>query len=49
MIIGAHYDHIGIDESGVLHPGADDNASGISVLIEVAAKAVPELTRRRGL
>ena len=38
VIIGAHYDHIGIDENGVLHPGADDNASGISVLIEVAAK-----------
>ena len=47
VIIGAHYDHIGIDESGVLHPGADDNASGISILIEVAAKLSRAYTPQR--
>lgn len=41
IIIGAHYDHIGIDgksEKGTLsyYPGADDNASGISVLLEIS-------------
>jgi len=39
VILGAHYDHLGIDpETGEIYPGADDNASGVSVLIEVAAK-----------
>ena len=47
VIIGAHYDHVGIDESGVLHPGADDNASGISILIEVAAKLSRAYTPQR--
>lgn len=37
VIVGAHYDHLGF-EAGKSHYGADDNASGISVLIEVAAK-----------
>ena len=49
VIIGAHYDHIGIDESGVLHPGADDNASGISILIEVAAKLSRAYTPQRSI
>jgi hypothetical protein len=35
-ILGAHYDHLGTD--GALHYGADDNASGISILLEVAAR-----------
>lgn len=39
IIIGAHYDHLGVDpDSGLPFAGADDNASGISILIEVAAK-----------
>lgn len=37
IVIGAHYDHLGRDENGNLCPGADDNASGVSALIEVAA------------
>ena len=44
LIIGAHYDHLGLggegsldpDASGVVHNGADDNASGTSGLIEIA-------------
>ncbi len=44
LIIGAHYDHLGLggegsldpDALGVVHNGADDNASGTSGLMEVA-------------
>ncbi|MHC4608487.1 MAG: M20/M25/M40 family metallo-hydrolase [Planctomycetota bacterium] len=36
-ILGAHYDHWGKDEStGVVKPGADDNASGTAGVLEVA-------------
>jgi hypothetical protein len=35
VILGAHYDHFGIQGS-ILFPGADDNASGTAVLLEVA-------------
>jgi Peptidase family M28 len=37
LILSAHYDHLG--KSGeTLYPGADDNASGVAMLIEVAEK-----------
>ncbi len=43
VVVGAHYDHLGTGWpdvragfEGKIHPGADDNASGVSVLIEVA-------------
>ncbi|OFZ20969.1 MAG: hypothetical protein A2X94_06445 [Bdellovibrionales bacterium GWB1_55_8] len=43
VVIGAHYDHLGLgwpdahaENRGKVHPGADDNASGVSVLLEVA-------------
>lgn len=44
IVIGAHYDHIGkgqigdrdIKAQGKIHPGADDNASGVSALLELA-------------
>jgi hypothetical protein len=44
IIIGAHYDHLGLgeqfsmapSESGKPHPGADDNASGTAAVIELA-------------
>ncbi|MEM7101781.1 MAG: M28 family peptidase [Bacteroidota bacterium] len=44
IIIGGHYDHLGYGEFGSrymgkekkIHNGADDNASGISVMIELA-------------
>lgn len=35
LIIGAHRDHFG-RQAGLLFPGADDNASGTAVLLEVA-------------
>lgn len=47
VIIGAHYDHLGLDGeysldpqgSGQIHHGADDNASGTSGVLELARVA----------
>lgn len=46
IVIGAHYDALGrgegssslagADEQGAIHPGADDNASGTALLLELA-------------
>ncbi|HPR62923.1 MAG TPA: M28 family peptidase [Thermoanaerobaculia bacterium] len=43
IILAAHYDHLGHGEmnstdesSGAIHNGADDNASGVSLLLELA-------------
>jgi hypothetical protein len=46
VVLGAHYDHLGLggfgsldpDSTGMVHNGADDNASGIAGLIQVAAR-----------
>jgi hypothetical protein len=35
VIVSAHYDHLGV-KNGVLFPGADDNASGVAMMLEVA-------------
>lgn len=35
MVISAHYDHVGVRE-GVVYHGADDNASGVAVLLALA-------------
>ncbi|MFL2856738.1 MAG: M28 family peptidase [Pseudohongiellaceae bacterium] len=47
IVIGAHYDHLGINSDGELHVGADDNASGVSVMIEVAAKVARAFAPQR--
>jgi aminopeptidase N len=36
VVVGAHYDHLGVGAGGTVHPGADDNASGVAVLLELA-------------
>lgn len=43
LVVGAHYDHVGFgyfgarpDNAGILHPGADDNASGTSAMLVLA-------------
>jgi len=43
LVISAHYDHLGFGwpdgragAKGQLHPGADDNASGVAVMLELA-------------
>lgn len=40
IVLSAHYDHLGIVD-GKLHPGADDNASGVAAVLAIA-----ELARR---
>lgn len=35
VIVAAHFDHLGI-RGGKLYPGADDNASGVAMMLEVA-------------
>jgi Zn-dependent M28 family amino/carboxypeptidase len=36
FVVSAHYDHLGIRD-GQIYPGADDNASGVAVVLELAA------------
>jgi hypothetical protein len=48
VAIGAHYDHLGLggpesqtkDSYGQVHPGADDDASGVAGVLEIAAWAM---------
>jgi Tol biopolymer transport system component len=51
LMIGAHYDHLGHGESGamnrkgdegLIHPGADDNASGVATMLELAGALAAE-------
>jgi len=54
IVLGAHYDHLGrgvgsssladASESGAIHGGADDNASGTAVVLELA-EALASLSR----
>ena len=47
VVIGAHIDHLG-KVGDVVHPGADDNASGVAALLEIARAfaASPEKPKR---
>ena len=44
VVFGAHYDHLGLggenslspSSVGKIHPGADDNASGVAAILEIA-------------
>lgn len=47
VVVGAHYDHLGFGGEGsgslvpdkhAVHPGADDNASGIAAMLEIARR-----------
>ena len=57
IMIGAHYDHLGMGGPGsgslrpdtlAVHPGADDNASGVAAAMETA-RLLKELGMRKGL
>jgi hypothetical protein len=57
LVVGAHYDHLGLGEqyslapnlSGTIHPGADDNASGTAGVIELARWFASQPRSRRGV
>lgn len=47
ILVSAHYDHLG-KKDGKIHPGADDNASGVAVMLEVA-RAMAKVKLRRAV
>ncbi len=54
IVVGAHYDHLGLGDTGSLapwtkaiHNGADDNASGTAALLEVARQLATESDSNR--
>lgn len=48
IVLSAHHDHHGIDREGNVYCGADDNASGVAVLLEIA-RNLPNHRFRKGL
>ncbi|HEX8198976.1 MAG TPA: M28 family peptidase [Isosphaeraceae bacterium] len=49
VIVSAHFDHLGV-RGGVLYPGADDDASGVAMLLETARCLAEDPHRpRRGV
>jgi hypothetical protein len=46
VIVSAHFDHLGV-RNGVLYPGADDNASGVAMMLEVARAIVQSKEKPR--
>jgi Zn-dependent M28 family amino/carboxypeptidase len=56
VVVGAHYDHLGFGAEGSLyrgekaiHNGADDNASGVAVMLNLAAKLKEKNTQNNFL
>jgi len=58
IVLGAHYDHLGMGGPGsgsravdtiAVHNGADDNASGVSTVIQLAEKIAAEGTNKRSV
>ncbi len=56
ILIGAHYDHLGLNEhhnstlpnsEGMIHNGADDNASGVAAVLELARMYSQNLTQEK--
>ena len=45
FVVSAHYDHLGVRDGAIYH-GADDNASGVAVMLEMAAYCVKQPLRR---
>lgn len=40
VVVGAHFDHLGMSPTGEVYAGADDNASGTAIVLEVATALV---------
>jgi hypothetical protein len=56
VVVGAHYDHLGLGwpdvragNRGQVHPGTDDNASGVAVLLELARWTAASLNPGRSV
>ncbi|HHS14280.1 MAG TPA: M20/M25/M40 family metallo-hydrolase [bacterium] len=49
IVIGGHMDHNGVDPQGRIYAGADDNASGTAVVMELARTLALEGGTRRSL
>jgi Zn-dependent M28 family amino/carboxypeptidase len=56
VVVCAHYDHLGQGwpdvrkgDEGKLHPGADDNASGVAVMLELARAIAAETKPSRSI
>ena len=57
VIVGAHYDHLGLGGqhslapslTGTIHPGADDNASGTAGVMELARFFATQPRQKRGI
>jgi aminopeptidase YwaD len=55
VVVGAHHDHLGLggdaslapEQTGAVHPGADDNASGVAALLAIARAFAAEGPPRR--
>ncbi|MES2788999.1 MAG: M28 family peptidase [Planctomycetota bacterium] len=46
IVLGVHYDHLGM-QKGKIYPGADDNASSVAMMLEVARQLATSPTRPR--
>ena len=58
VVVGGHYDHLGMGGQGsgsravdtiAVHNGADDNASGVTAVIELAEKMAAEKNNKRSV
>ena len=58
VVVGAHFDHLGMGGPGsgsravdtvAIHNGADDNASGVATILELAQKLASEKQHRRSI
>src|SRR5215471_2387967 len=57
VIVGGHYDHLGLggqyslapSQTGTIHPGADDNASGAAGVVELARYFSKQPAAKRGI
>jgi len=58
VVVGAHFDHLGMGGPGsgsraldtiAVHNGADDNASGVAMIIELAEKVASEKKNKRSV
>lgn len=56
VVISAHYDHLGLGwpdvrkgDEGKIHAGADDNASGVSILLEIAKSMAKTVQPKRSI